>query len=588
MIDDLGGSDHTSELSDAQHKRVVDECYQCKLCYVICPYTPDQQQEWRIDFPQLMLRSLIANQTTRRQKSTSARLLARTDLQGKVATTLAPLVNATDASRSPRASLMEKVTGHLARAAAADVRATSGSRSGSAAATARRRRAARGHGRAVPDVPRRVPGARRSARRWSACSSTTASRASCPTGQVCCGMPWLDAGDAERVPRRTRSATSRRCCPRWRPGCSIVVPQPTCAYTIKDEYPAFLGTDAARKVAADDVRRVGVPRWPSTARRSSTPTSRAQTYESILWHSACHYRAQQIGPKSRDLMALTGAKVHDGRAVLGDRRHVGAAGRERRAGEARRQAADGKSARVGRRAGRRRLPARQRRDRRGHAASGRSIRCRCSPGPTGSRRSDVRKLTVDDIVDMRAYERERDEFRRRIIELKRTPPRRARADPDDRVREHRHDALAGAGDGARRAHAARRADRARGRDLQPAHPRRRASSRARCCSSSPPTPQLREWLPKLVGIEHHIGFVLPDGSDASRRAVRRGRGAPHPRRHDRGRALPASSRSRPSRSTRSRAGPVRLVVDHPEYRARGRARRRAARGSSLATSRDLT
>ena len=32
----------------------------------------------------------------------------------------------------------------------------------------------------------------------------------------------------------------------------------------------------------------------------------------------------------------------------------------------------------------------------------------------------MRKLTVDDIVDMRAYERERDDFRRRIIELKRT------------------------------------------------------------------------------------------------------------------------------------------------------------------------
>ena len=59
MIDDLGGSDHTSELDAAQHQRVVDECYQCKLCYVICPYTPDQQQEWVIDFPGLMQRSLI-------------------------------------------------------------------------------------------------------------------------------------------------------------------------------------------------------------------------------------------------------------------------------------------------------------------------------------------------------------------------------------------------------------------------------------------------------------------------------------------------------------------------------------------------
>ena len=65
------------------------------------------------------------------------------------------------------------------------------------------------------------------------------------------------------------------------------------------------------------------------------------TYESILWQAACHYRAQQIGPKSKQLMELTGAKVHDGRALLGDRRHVGAAGRERRDGEAGRQAADG-------------------------------------------------------------------------------------------------------------------------------------------------------------------------------------------------------------------------------------------------------
>ena len=34
-----------------------------------------------------------------------------------------------------------------------------------------------------------------------------------------------------------------------------------------------------------------------------------QTYESIVWHAACHYRAQQIGPKSSQLMELTGAKV---------------------------------------------------------------------------------------------------------------------------------------------------------------------------------------------------------------------------------------------------------------------------------------
>ena len=46
-----------------------------------------------IDFPRLMLRSL-AIQHVQAKVPASARLLARTDLQGKVATTFAPVVNA--------------------------------------------------------------------------------------------------------------------------------------------------------------------------------------------------------------------------------------------------------------------------------------------------------------------------------------------------------------------------------------------------------------------------------------------------------------------------------------------------------------
>ena len=76
------GAHDVKVLADAQHERVVDECYQCKLCYVVCPYVPERQQEWVIDFPRLMLRSL-AVQHHDGKVSTSAKLLARTDLQGK-------------------------------------------------------------------------------------------------------------------------------------------------------------------------------------------------------------------------------------------------------------------------------------------------------------------------------------------------------------------------------------------------------------------------------------------------------------------------------------------------------------------------
>ena len=39
-------------------KEVVDLCYQCKLCYNHCPYTPPHR--WQVDFPRLMLRARSA------------------------------------------------------------------------------------------------------------------------------------------------------------------------------------------------------------------------------------------------------------------------------------------------------------------------------------------------------------------------------------------------------------------------------------------------------------------------------------------------------------------------------------------------
>jgi Fe-S oxidoreductase len=303
MIDDLGGTEHVRELTEAQHKRVVDECYQCKLCYVICPYTPDQLQEWKVDFPQLMLRSLTV-QGRQGDESRSARLLARTDLQGKVATALAPVVNASTKLKPARV-VMEKVTGisrdrllptfnrvkfskWFGRRAK---RATTGERGKVALfPTCLVEYQEPGIGTAMVGVYER-----------------NGFECTLPEGQVCCGMPWLDAGDAERF----REAAQRNVVallPSVEAGMSIVVPQPTCAYTLKDEYPSFLGTEAAQKVAAAtfDASEYLMARH----REQPLDTNfEGTTYDSIMWQAACHYRAQQIGPKSMQLMQLTGAKV---------------------------------------------------------------------------------------------------------------------------------------------------------------------------------------------------------------------------------------------------------------------------------------
>src|SRR5262249_60862737 len=87
----------------------VRECYQCKVCYVVCTYTPERGQDWVIDFPALLQRSL-AVQHVQAKVNPTARLLARTDLQGKVATTIAPIVNRANRFGLARTA-MEKVTG---------------------------------------------------------------------------------------------------------------------------------------------------------------------------------------------------------------------------------------------------------------------------------------------------------------------------------------------------------------------------------------------------------------------------------------------------------------------------------------------
>src|SRR6476619_1851288 len=88
--------DHDAgRMTPAQQDRVVDECFQCKLCYLNCPYTPEQD-ELAIDFPRLMLRA-DAMRHTNGQFGVRSRLtdtvMGRTDLIGRAASMSAPVAN---------------------------------------------------------------------------------------------------------------------------------------------------------------------------------------------------------------------------------------------------------------------------------------------------------------------------------------------------------------------------------------------------------------------------------------------------------------------------------------------------------------
>jgi len=52
-----GGRAEGSENVNAETVHAVtDHCWQCKLCYIKCPYTPDEGAHELLDFPRLMAR----------------------------------------------------------------------------------------------------------------------------------------------------------------------------------------------------------------------------------------------------------------------------------------------------------------------------------------------------------------------------------------------------------------------------------------------------------------------------------------------------------------------------------------------------
>jgi uncharacterized protein DUF3501 len=177
----------------------------------------------------------------------------------------------------------------------------------------------------------------------------------------------------------------------------------------------------------------------------------------------------------------------------------------------------------------------------------------------------MRKLTVDDIKDFREYERERDEYRRHIIELKRR--RRVPLGPIASIVFENTDTMRW------QVQEMARAERML-RDEQIAHevetynqliPESGELSGTLLLELTSEL-ALREWLPRLVGIERSVLVLLDGGSSV--------RGAPSEEdelrltRDDTTAAVHfLKFRFTPEQVERFRTGEVRVSVDHPEYHA---------------------
>jgi Fe-S oxidoreductase len=277
---------------------IMDECFQCKLCEVQCPYTVRDGHEYQLDFPRLVHRHQ-ALRARRKGLSFGDRLLGSPDASGRAARAslgLSNLMNRLPVSRW----LMEKALGiHREKLlpefasktfeAWADGAGLVKDRAGGEVVlfeTCYVQHNEPQIGRDTVDVLKK-----------------NGVDVRCTTGFRCCGMPAWEHGDLESL-RRQAHENLKILLPFVETGTKVLVINPTCSMMMRREYPELLeggDREGARRLA-EAVMDPGEYLWSIrdegrfSAEFKSTPGS------SVAYHAPCHLRAQGIGFKGRDLL----------------------------------------------------------------------------------------------------------------------------------------------------------------------------------------------------------------------------------------------------------------------------------------------
>jgi Fe-S oxidoreductase len=300
----LGGIDRyegdIAKLTQADHRKIVDECYYCKLCFNHCPYTPPHQ--YQLDFPRLMIlwkRRLAAE----RGVGWRDRLLIKTDLIGRFASAAAPVANLL--INNPLIRALGELLGGVHRDR--QVLRFSGETF------------PRWFSRRAPPMANRPP--TRKVALFSGClvnyQATDIGKAAVQVlekngaqvvvpEQRCCGMPSFDIGDTAAIQQAARANVASLHL--WiEQGYDVVVPTASCSLMLKREYPELAGDERARQVAE---RTFDVCEYLMKMKKEGQLSSDfVKNPGRIAYQIPCHLRDQNIGFKSKELLEYAGAHV---------------------------------------------------------------------------------------------------------------------------------------------------------------------------------------------------------------------------------------------------------------------------------------
>ena len=295
---DAGRAEGSETIDAVTVHEVSDHCWQCKLCYLKCPYTSDEGAYELVDFPRLMAREK-AQRARRNGVSLVDKVLGEPQLVGALSVgPQAKAVNLVSAHRLVR-KVVEKVAGISAEFPLPPIASEAFTR------WHERHTPEQNAGNAgqvvlfptcygqynFPSVPRAAVQV----------LERNGFDVIVPRGLTCCGMPSLDGGDIDASRAKMRTNVDLLA-PYVERGLRIVVPGPTCGYTMKKEWPIYLATEAAARIAARTFDLMEL--LDSLRREKKLVKNFERGLGRVAYHAACHLRAQKIAVPGARVLAL--------------------------------------------------------------------------------------------------------------------------------------------------------------------------------------------------------------------------------------------------------------------------------------------
>ncbi len=311
---DSGAAEGAETIDNADIKAVGDQCWQCKLCYIKCPYTADEGASELLDFPRLMSRERAAR-SQREGIPLVDKILGEPQLIGQIGSVTAPLSNLITKSQLLR-KVQEKVTGISAKFPLPTFAKETFS------AWFQEHTPAAGAGELGEVVlfatcygEYNTPAVAQAAVLVLEHNGYTVRYSGSGVDAkdemfTCCGLPNIDGGDVAGATAKIEHNVALLL-PHVRAGRKIVVPGPSCGMMIKKEWHEYVGRTREAEVKEVAASTLDLMEFLVTlGKEKKLKREFPKSLGTVAYHAACHLRAQKVGfPGMRVLNAVQDTEV---------------------------------------------------------------------------------------------------------------------------------------------------------------------------------------------------------------------------------------------------------------------------------------